>query len=223
LGLQIDVTPELTWGVSFRTPRVLIYQDTDISIQESSAIGGSTPSLFAHTDRPRQVGAKLDFLRAGRAGFALAYHLGRGWVAGEFDVQPAIHRPEVDVDRRAVVNARVGIYQPILPSIAVGAGLFTDRSPDAVRWSLLSGGGDYYGGTVGVEISNEHQLAPSESVSSLIFSTVFALRYAFSNSDFGRAVGNPDAIIGAGGPLQTAHGTLRIHEVALYVGSGLHF
>jgi hypothetical protein len=223
LGLQIDVTPELTWGVSFRTPRMLIYRDTDLTLQESSASGGSTPSVFAHTDRPRQVGAKLDFLRAGRAGFALAYHLGRGWVAGEFDVQPAIRRPDVDVDRKAVANARLGIYQPILPSIALGAGLFTDRSPDAVGWSLLSGGGDFYGGTVGVEISNEHQLAPSEAVSSLTFSTVFALRYAFSNSDFGRAVGNPDTITAAGGPLQTAHGTLRIHEVALYVGSGLHF
>jgi hypothetical protein len=223
LGLQIDVTPELTWGINVRTPRVQIYQGTDMSINESSAVGGATPSLFARAQRPRDVGAKLDLLRAGRVGLALAYRVGRGWVAGEFDVQPALHRLDVDVDRKAVLNARIGVYQPVVPSIAIGAGLFTDRTSDARRWSLLSGSGDYYGGTVGVEITNEHWLAPDEHVTSLIFSTVFALRYAFSNSDFGRAVGNPDTIQGTEGPFQTAHGTLRVHEIAFYVGSGLHF
>ena len=153
----------------------------------------------------------------------MAYRLGRGWVAGEFDVQPALHRPEVDVDRKAVANARVGIFQPVLSSVALGAGLFTDRSPDVVRWSLLGGGGDFYGGTVGVEISNEHRLAPTEPADSLLFSTVFALRYAFSSGSFGRAVGDSEGVNPVGAPFQSARGVLRVHEVAIYVGSGLHF
>lgn len=223
LGLQIDVAPQLTWGLALRTPRIQLYQNTDSSINESTAVGGAAPSIFAHADRPREEGLKLDLLRAGRIGSALAYRLGGGWIAGEFDVQPALHRLEVDVDRKAIVNARLGIYQPVGSTVALGAGVFTDRSSDARRWSLLSGGGDFYGGTVGVEISNEHRLAPEERVTSLIFSTVFALRYAFSSGDFGRAVGDPEATSPSSGPFHAERGSLRIHELALYVGSGLHF
>jgi hypothetical protein len=223
LGLQIDVTPELTWGVNLRTPRMMIYQDTDVSFNQSAAKGGATPELFADAQRFRDAGMKVEFLRAGRFGFALAYRFGGGWVAGEFDVQPALNRPDVDVDRKAVLNARLGVYQPVLRSVAVGAGVFTDRSPDAVRWSLLGGGGDFYGATVGIEIGNEHRLAPSEQVNSMTFSTVFALRYAFSHGDFGRAVGNSDSTNAVGDPFQARLGALRIHEVAFYVGSGLHF
>jgi hypothetical protein len=223
IGLQIEVTPDLTLGVSCRTPRMQLYQDTDTSLNASSATGGATPILFAQAQRPKEAGAGFDLLRAGRGGLALAYRIGEGWLAGEFDVQPALHRPDIDVDRKAVLNARLGFYQPVLPSIALGAGLFTDRSPDAVRESLLGGGGDFYGGTVGVEITNAHRLAPTEPVDSLVFSGFFALRYAYSNGSFGRAVGNADASNPLAEPFQSAHGTLRVHELAFYVGSGLHF
>jgi hypothetical protein len=66
-------------------------------------------------------------------------------------------------------------------------------------------------------------LAEGEPVDSLLFSTVFALRYAISNSDFGSAVVVPEAVLSGGDPFVLAHGSLRIHEIGLYVGSGLHF
>jgi hypothetical protein len=222
LGLQIEVARNLTWGLNFRTPRLQLYRDTDISINQSMAIGGDTTDIAANAQRLHDAGFELEFLRAGKAGFALAYQFGGGWIAGEFDVQPALHRPDVDVDRRAIVNARVGVYQPVSPSIALGAGLFTDRSSDAVRWSLLSGGGDFYGGSVGIEIGNEHHLAATEPVTSLLFSTFFALRYAFSDGYFGSVVGRSDPQPGDD-PFQTTRNTLRVHEIAFYVGSALHF
>ena len=144
-------------------------------------------------------------------------------MAGEFDVQPALQRPEIGIERKAMLNARIGIYQPVARSIALGAGAFTDRNPEARRYGLLSGSGDFYGATAGIEFSNDHRLASSEPVDSLVFSTVFALRYAFSDADFGRPVGNADAITPITGPFQEAPGTLRVHELSFYVGSGLHF
>ncbi|SRR5258705_12789168 len=98
-----------------------------------------------------------------------------------------------------------------------------DRTPDAVRHTLLSGSGDFYGGSVGIELSNEHRLADDEPVDSLVFSTVFALRYAFSDGEFGRAVVDPGAISAMEEPFQEGPGRLRIHEIGFYVGSGLHF
>jgi hypothetical protein len=167
--------------------------------------------------------AGADLLRAGRAGVAVAYRYGSGWVSAEVDFQPGLYRLDLGVNRNAVVNARVGVYHPVLPSVAIGAGLFTDRTPDAARESLLSGSGDFYGGSFGIELSSEHNLAEGEPVDSLVFSTVFALRYAFSNGDFGRAVVDPGAVASSDGPFQAAHGTLRTHEIGLYVGSGLQF
>jgi len=52
--------------------------------------------------------------------------------------------------------------------------------------------GHFYGGTLGMQLGNEHRLAPGEAAQSLIFSTVFALRYAFSSGTVGRVVTDPD-------------------------------
>jgi hypothetical protein len=224
IGLQVDLTPDLSIGVSGRTPRVELYENTDVIVNMGTAtLSGPMPILSAMAVHPSTHHNGPGLLRAGRAGVAIAYRYGSGWVSAEMDVQPGLQRQDLGVNRNAVVNARLGVYHPVLPSIAIGAGIFTDRTPDAIRESLLSGSGDFYGGSFGIEINNEHHLAESEPVDSLVFSAVFALRYAFSNGDFGRAVVDPGAVASSGEPFQEAHGTLRTHEFGLYVGSGLQF
>jgi hypothetical protein len=223
VGLQWDVTSALTLGMSCRTPRVQVYRTANVNLNDSYAtVGGTSPGAFGNAQRVVEE-TGLGLLSAGRFGLALAHRLGGGWVAGELDVQPGLLRPDTGVDRKAILNARLGIYQPIAQSVALGAGIFTDRNPIALRYGLLSGNGDFYGATVGIEINNEHRLAPTEPSDSLVFSTVFALRYAFSNGGFGRPVGDPDAITADAGPFREAEGVLRVHELAFYVGSGLHF
>src|SRR6185295_416908 len=132
---------------------------------QGSALGmGPMPGLMAVAVEPMQDEAGFHLLRAGRIGFAAAYRYDGGWISAEVDVQPALHRPAIDVNRKAVVNARLGGYRLVSPIVALGAGLFTDRSPDAISESLLSGSGDFYGGSAGVEFSNRHLLADSEAV-----------------------------------------------------------
>jgi len=224
IGLQVDLTPELSIGVSGRSPRVELYENTDVTVNMGgSTLLGQMPMLSAMAVHPSTHHRAPDLLRAGRAGVAVAYRYGFGWASAEMDVQPGLYRAEVGVNRKAVVNARLGVYHPVLPSVAIGAGLFTDRTPDAATESLLSGGGDFYGGSLGIELNSEHHLAESEPVDSLVFSTVFALRYAFSNGDFGRALVDPGALASSGEPFQEAHGTLRTHELGFYVGSALQF
>ena len=222
VGLQWEVTPALTLGVSCRTPRLQVYRGTNVSLNESYAAADPSRGMFADAQNLVE-GTGLGWLSVGRTGLALAHRVGGGWLAGEFDVQPGLRRPEMGIDRKAILNARIGIYQPVAPSIALGAGVFSDRSPEGVRYGLLSGNGDFYGATLGVEINNDHRLAKSEPVDSLTFSTVFAFRYAFSKGDFGRPVGDADAITPVAGPFREARGTLRVHELSFYVGSGLHF
>lgn len=222
LGLQIDLSPSLSLGVSCRTPRIQLYESADFGQSQGIGSIAAMPVLIAAAEAPATQRTGFNLLRAGRAGVALAYRYGSGWIAAEVDVQPALHRPERSVDRNALVNARLGVYHPMTTALALGAGVFTDRSADVAKAALLSGSGDFYGGSLGMEFSNKHLLADGEPVDSLIFSTVFALRYAFSDSEFGRAVVDPDGI-GAGMPFREAKGSLKAHELGFYVGSGLSF
>jgi hypothetical protein len=222
-ALQADLSSEFALGINLRSPRLRLYENTDSSASVASGMAiGSAVGLSAEAFEPKSS-AGLELLRTGRAGVALAYRFESGWVAAEVDLQPALHRSQSNVDRDTLVNARIGFYRAVLPYVALGAGAFTDRAPDAVRAGLLFGAGDFYGGTAGVEFSNEHRLAPSEPVDSLVFSTVFAIRYAFSDGHFGRAVADPAALMAGAEPFQGAHGVLRTHEIGLYVGSGLQF
>jgi hypothetical protein len=223
LGLQVDLTRDLALGVSLRTPRVQIYENSKVTENETNGIAGGSPALSAIAIEPSSGGVGFELLRAGRAGLAIARRYDGGWVSAEVDVQPGLHRPELGVDRNAVFNARLGWYHALGSSVAMGFGLFTDRTPDAVRHSLLSGSGDFYGGSAGIEFSNEHRLAEEEPVDSLVFSTVFAVRYAFSNAEFGSAVADPSTIGPMREPFREELGSLRTHEIGLYVGSGLHF
>lgn len=223
-ALQADLSPELALGINVRSPRLRLYENSDSSANiASGTAAGSTVGLSAEALEPTSGGGGVELLRTGRAGVALAYRFEAGWVSAEIDIQPALHRAQTSVDRDTLVNARLGFYGSVLPYVSVGAGIFTDRAPEAARDSLLFGTGDFYGGTAGVEISNEHQLAPSEPVDTLVFSTTFAVRYAFSDGNFGRAVADPAALMAGAEPFEGAHGVLRTHEIALYVGSGLQF
>jgi hypothetical protein len=171
-----------------------------------------------------QEGAGVEVFRSGRAGLALAYRFARGWLSAEFDLQPRLKRGEVD--RITLWNARAGVYYTVAPTVALGVGLFTDRLADRQRWVLVSGGGDYYGGTLGLELSNEHLLAPGERVKSLVFTSVFAIRYAYSAGDIGRIEADPKLIRDVeseAGPFIAKRGDLNVHEIGLYVGSGLRF
>jgi hypothetical protein len=125
------------------------------------------------------------------------------------------------IDRNTLVNARIGLYHTISPAFALGFGLFTDRSGQPVSWQVVSVQGDFYGATAGIEYSNEHALAANERASSLVFSSVFALRYAYSPGKFGTLVVDPGQLTQM--PFSSQPGALTVHELGLYVGSGLRF
>jgi hypothetical protein len=107
---------------------------------------------------------------------------------------------------------------PLTDTLAIGAGVFSDRSPDRATRNLLTGVGDFYGATLGLELSNIHRLLGERS-ERLNFSSTFALRYAFSNGNLNGVLVDPGQI----GTLDVTSNQLLVHEFGLYVGSGLSF
>jgi hypothetical protein len=70
-------------------------------------------------------------------------------------------------------------------------------------------------------LSSAHRLARDEPVDSLVFSSVFAVRYAFSDGTVNGLLGDPDA--SGSDWFSTREVSLRVHDLGLYVGSGLRF
>jgi ABC-type arginine/histidine transport system permease subunit len=73
-----------------------------------------------------------------------------------------------------------------------------------------------------VQVSNEHLLAKTERASSLVFTSVLALRYAFARA----RVDSLTLHLAEADPLVnlTFDSTpLLVHELALYVGGGFMF
>jgi hypothetical protein len=223
-GVQIDLTRALHMAVTARSPRLQFYDGLDVGFADAMAVrsDGGDPLLRAELGEtgPRGGGPRL--LLAGRVGLGLAYTYGEAsWVALEADLQPGLHEADTGVRRRALLNARLGVYHELEPGLAVGAGLFTDRTADEPSPDPITSRGDFYGGTLGVELSSAHRLARDEPVDSLEFSTMFAIRYAFSDGTVNGLVGDPEAP--DGNWVRPREGALRVHEVGFYVGSGLRF
>jgi hypothetical protein len=222
LGMQLDLGEHVRLGVSVRSPQLLLDLSSDSLVNVASgSLNEAGMGVLSSQPRHAETNAGLDIWRSGRAGLALTYRYARGHVSAELDVQPPLHRANLGVDRGTLLNARLGMYHTLSRAFALGFGLFTDRSSQAVSWQVVSMRGDFYGATAGIEYSNEHSLAASERASSIVFSSVFALRYAYSPGDFGTLVVDPKELSQV--PFSTQPGTLRVHELGLYVGSGLRF
>ena len=221
-GMQLALAPQLLLGLTYRSPEVQLHASLDNSFNRSvTSLVDLTDPLFGAESREVKESQGVALMKAGRGGLSVSYVYGPGYVTGEFDVQPGLRVVKADVDRKAVWNARLGWYHRLSPGVALGLGLFTDRSGYAKSYDFLDGTGHFYGGTLGLELNNEHLLAPSERVSSLIFNSVFAVRYAFTRGDFGHIVGDPSLI--AENPFLVEKGRILVHELSLYVGGGLHF
>ena len=221
LGMQWQLSPQLTLGASLRTPELQLHasENNNYNVSVTSLLKPLDPQ-FGATAREEVQSVGPDLVKAGRAAVSVSYGYAFGWVTAELDIQPGLHRERVGVNRKAVWNARLGWYHILSPVLSFGLGLFTDRSSDAEAYSLLEGTGHFYGGTAGIELSNEHLLAATERATSLTFKSVFALRYAFTSGDFGRIVGDPERFPD---PFLTERGDIYIHELGLYVGGGMRF
>jgi hypothetical protein len=223
LGAQWEVTPALHLAVFGRSPTLQLRRiaDSAYSTAEARQPIGEAAVLSGEADK-LELDSNVELVRGGRVGFGLGYRVSDAClVSAEADVQPALTNLVADVQREAVFNARLGFYYQVRSALAFGAGVFTDRSPDRLSDGDISTAGDFYGGSLGVELGERHFLDPNERADSLIFSTIIALRYAHSSAQTTRIIVNPSA--DAVELFQSEPGDMSIHEVSLYLGTGFAF
>lgn len=223
LGAQWEVTSALTLGVALRGPRLRVWQTVNGRNTSSAAAvePGLEPVLLAESTPVLPDGSTFSLVRAGRYIAGMALRLGAGTLSVDADVQPGLELKGAGVDRRFTLNARAGYVYEITPHLLLGTGVFSDRATEPQAFSLVGAQGDFYGGTLGLEINNVHRLAPGEQAQSLQLSTVFALRYATSSGSTTKLRAQP----AQQAPLlfEEARGGIVVHEFAFHVGSALYF
>lgn len=128
LGLQLELNEHLRAGLSLRGPGLSLYSSQHGTTVDSQ--GGPALDLFDPQDQASSRFVVRPML-ALRSAAALAYYFGPSWLAFEVDYQSRVHSRELGVNVVPVLNARLGGRVQLSPALAVGGGLFSDRSNEA--------------------------------------------------------------------------------------------
>lgn len=224
LGVQWDVSPEITLALSAAGPRLQVLRSGEESVSLSVTDLSAAPDrqLMTFSEREPSRGESLGVSALGRYALAMAYHVGSSIVRAELDVQPGYTSARTQVDRRSTWNVRAGWTWRVAESTSVGLGVFSDRGTNRDRGDASGASRtDFYGASAGIELSDILRLLDVERADSLILSTVFAVRYAYGRGfEGGLRLGAGDDLESLVEPVRS---TLTVHELNLHVGSALYF
>lgn len=218
LGVQWQPIDALAFGLSVRPPGATVYYseatDGTVSGAQHDPSTGRLVSLAmsAHTDNS---GFEFTSLNPLRFRFGMAVIQPRFTLSLDGDVAMPL-APAHSMDRALSVlwNVRVGALWRVAERVRMGAGLFTDRAAARVA---VQGYADYYGGTVGAELSNLH-LIRNESRALLTLTTALSLRYAYGYGYVGGLQVSPTSIASA-----QVEANLVVHDVAVYLSTAFRF
>lgn len=225
-GLQWEPHPNVLLALTVRSPGIEVATQVRSTTTEVSAtLSDVDPDDFdfrpGDTEAAPGIGGLtpgIAVLTPGHFALAFGHRFERGWISGEIDIQPPLVLDAV-VRRRLVWNVRVGGRYHIDDHFDVGFGAFTDHSEGAPIADLGQTRVDFYGLTAGVEYRNRYNLGAPHEDRSIVFSTTIALRYAFGTGEVGGLRFDP----ARGTQRDTVAIHTNIHEMSLYVGSGVSF
>lgn len=227
VGAQWEPVDNLWLGLSVQTPVLLVYS----SVSESSSLGNA---IIQQDNGQQGVGvfdtsdttssdATLELVVPARVRLGVAYEAGPVSFSVEGDVQHKLRNANFDVDRKFLWNLRAGIQGKLSPTMTLGAGFFTDRSPEQPARTLGAADVDFYGFSLGLSYLKDRRLdAAVEKHDRLTFGSTFGLRYAYGRGDFGGAALS-DTFADFNDLVREGPRRATIHEIALYIGTSFLF
>lgn len=217
VGLQWAITEHWRLGVAIQTPSAFFYASTQFDQVQTSA--SSDAVLGFGTVRDDNDGFGWDWFESFRFRLGLAYRdADRWWISLDVDAQPGITNEGIDVRRNFLVNARLGALYEVSSGWWLGAGAFTDLSPQSKGDDFIN----FYGGTFGLRYRSDRRLDPeAEEDEDLTFESVFAVRYAYGTGEVTAVRFEP--AVNPAEPVQSFFAPIDVHELSLHVGAGLRF
>lgn len=223
LGVQYSAPYGFELGAAIRTPTLQIHGRRHTVSQVAGNglnLDGSIIQGFAVSDERETEGLEV-VLPVELSGSVAKRFSDLTWVSAQVDFVGPLSNDDVVIDRRAVVNFRVGGRVAITERFGLGAGFFTDRSPAKGIGAFADTQVNFYGGTLGLNFRQPLSLAENPAEDALVFSTTVAGRYSQGTGEVGGAqfdLSTPGAV--------TSNYTRRdvtYREISLYIGTGIFF
>ncbi len=217
VGLQWDVSSAVTLGFSLRSPGLQIGTRLRSTRTRISADQGAVE--FAPED-DGGITPSLDVVTPAKLRMGMAYDYGDGQLIFDFDLAHALDLPSRDLDRVWLFNARIGLVHHLEENLSLGAGMFTDLSPNRDPTTFGATRIDFYGATFGVEWRTPHRLAEGDTAENIVFGTTIAGRYAFGTGKIGGLLF--DSENASNMPMVTPVRT-SVHELSIHIGTCVLF
>jgi len=181
LGLRYAVLPGWRLAAVMRSPSLLLAERTQVV--DTFQLGGSGQAI-GNNDFSESLAIDTSIISPFRFHFGISHDFGSLWRgAADASVLFPFKSEQLGIDLRATWNARVGVRHQLSKLLAIGGGLFTDRSPYGTPEEFQDTQLDFYGGTIAIDLGRIYGVyakdgVPYEKPKGLKFGTTIALSYA---------------------------------------------
>ncbi len=174
-GLQFAPIKELRIGWMVATPSYLAFVKNEIT---------TTEILSPPIGSPQFSGSQVDDLSGSWAGvepgltrLGAAYLGSWGWIECDLVLRFPLQTPELGIDWKTTANVRIGGIFQLTDRLKLGAGFFTDFSPEAEPSAFAESKVNFYGFTLGVDFANRAK-PPARGEDGFYIAFAVAFRYA---------------------------------------------
>lgn len=181
LGLQWAPVEEARIGWMVATPSYLVYLDDETTATQSLSPPGGPPQF--NGTQIDELGGSWAGVEPGLTRLGAAYVRPWGWVEGDVIVTFPLQTPELGVDWRATANVRIGGIFRLTERLKLGAGFFTDFSPEKAPDEIADSKIDFYGFTLGFDFANR-PAPPERGEEGFYLAFAVAFRYAHGRGEF---------------------------------------
>ncbi len=218
IGGQYRITPELTVGLTVRSPSMRIYQSPSgywlalaapsegSNEYEEVPFEGSSSGF--HQSTPFRFTAGIAYVRPQQ--FA---------ISADVDVFSAFKDDEMGIDYKWVVDGHVGAEIFLLKRYAITFGAFTDFAPQRSTEGFGDTRMDYIGGTLAISRLSLYDVSHCDTTNRITFSSTIGLKYAFG---FGKMMGLTFDPVAAQ-PAVNQEVSASAHDISLIIGSSIIF
>ncbi len=233
VGAQYDILPVGTIGLLVRSPTLMLFEDPNVASFASYSQTGAAPFASA-TFEPSRSAAKIGFSAPPTFVLGFTHDFDHAQLSIGAEYSPPLESLEVEqggeteflVDRRWVLNVRIGGILELTDSIDFGLGLFTDRSPQETPEGFGDLQVNYYGVSTGLRYEESVKLAPGALADDIVFRTVAALRYAYGTGESRGVVMNMQTFSAGSPNVPLEDGNLigvHFHEAYAYLGTAVDY
>ncbi len=220
MGMQWELARGFFVGLTMRSPTIKLHDrnrvDVLFSMVDSGAPAGELAGFFKKLESRDAV---LGFTTPMELVLGLAYRGRRFFVGLEGELLlPFYHVLQYVGDTPPQWNLRLGGRVFLTKKVALGLGIFTERSFDKELLYVGDQRLDFYGVTLGLKLRKAYSVRGNKRADAMVFTTTLAVRYGYG---VGTTMGYVNDLVGdTSGEVERSY---NVHEVSLYLGSSLYF